>query len=339
MAECLVNVDKEVALLLGSANSGNAPGKFTKRMLGAAGGRMLREVAFCKANGSWNWDPAVYPLAFPHFALYAYVKSICFVLVQAKTPAVDSESEGYFALMFGIAKPRVLNLDQFRLFMQNKRPQDACVLLEGFSESVTISASSGQYCHFAHHIELARCDLSASSSSRKSRSESCDMVQSSGDEDGDECKDWVLEMRVAAWTPSSITGTLDPVSRVRQTRRLLQKSWSIPMVRVFYQPRVCTLYPSFVSSPLGPHRRRALWGSSVGASLSTQRSYAILRYSDRSTQRSVTMQMVQIFECHGGSCACCCGSCVCVCVYLCVCVATTKSFFGIFRWQQGVSPS
>jgi hypothetical protein len=49
------------------------------------------------------------------------------------------------------------------------------------------------------------------------------MVQSSGDDDVDECKDWVLEMRVAAWTPSSITGTLDPVSRVRSTRRLLQQ--------------------------------------------------------------------------------------------------------------------
>ena len=158
MAECLVNVERDVAQRLSSANSGNAPGQFTKRILGAAGNRMLGQIAFMKANPSWNWASAAYPLAFPHFVVYAYVKSICFVVVQAKTPAVGSEAEGYFALLFGIQAPRVLNLDQLRGFMQNKRPQDACVLLEGFTDSVATSASGGQYCHFAHHIELVPQD-------------------------------------------------------------------------------------------------------------------------------------------------------------------------------------
>ena len=158
MAECLVNVERDVAQRLSSANSGNAPGQFTKRILGAAGNRMLGQIAFMKANPSWNWASAAYPLAFPHFVVYVYVKSICFVVVKAKTPAVGSEAEGYFALLFGIQAPRVLNLDQFRGFMQNKRPQDACVLLEGFTDSVATSASGGQYCHFAHHIELVPQD-------------------------------------------------------------------------------------------------------------------------------------------------------------------------------------
>ena len=61
----------------------------------------------------------------------------------------------------------------------------------------------------------------------KSTSESCDGnddgSQSSGDEDGGECKDLVLEFRVAAWTPSAATNALDSASRVRQTRRLLAK--------------------------------------------------------------------------------------------------------------------
>ena len=50
-----------------------------------------------------------------------------------------------------------------------------------------------------------------------------DDARSGDDSDVCDCRDLVLEIRVAAWTPSAVTNALDPASRVRRTRILLAK--------------------------------------------------------------------------------------------------------------------
>ena len=76
-------------------------------------------------------------------------------VVQERTRDADGTRFGYYATLYGTARPRVLTMDQFATFLRNMRPQDRCVVLDGFTESVS---DTSQYMHYSERIVVAAAD-------------------------------------------------------------------------------------------------------------------------------------------------------------------------------------
>ena len=113
-------------------------------------------------------------------------------VVQERTRDADGTRFGYFATLYGTARPRVLTMDQFATFLRNMRPQDRCVVLDGFTESVS---DTSQYMHYSERIVVAAAD------------------DDDDDDEGDEptARSMVRELRYEAWKPAA-----SALKRVRQ---------------------------------------------------------------------------------------------------------------------------
>ena len=155
MSTVLLNVTADEAKILKKAQtqlSLKQQGLLSVRALHSAGEAMNTQLRWCRNNESFNWTG--YPRGIPHLLVYCWMRAICLVVVQAKSPRLSGGEAivgGYYATMYGCSCERVLTLEQLVLFFKNKRPQDRCVLLEGQSGSVS---QTEQPSHFSHHLSL-----------------------------------------------------------------------------------------------------------------------------------------------------------------------------------------
>ena len=138
------------------------------------------QVSFLRRNATYSWPQAHYPRGLPHLTAYCYLTGEAFCVVQERTRDADGTRFGYYATLYGTARPRVLTMDQFATFLRNMRPQDRCVVLDGFTESVS---DTSQYMHYSERIVVAAAD------------------DDNDDDEGDEptARSMVRELRYEAW--------------------------------------------------------------------------------------------------------------------------------------------